>query len=160
LKGIDFLMREMQAMPKDKYELFVAGPGRTAYTDELRKRDFGMPVHWMGFTQPEEFFPLIDMLIVPSLWQEPFGRVIVEAYSYGLPVLASRVGGIPEIIDENVTGFLFDPYIEGDFRKKLSAITPKILQAMRPACLEKLHTFDPDNIGRQYLEVFSSVLGK
>jgi glycogen(starch) synthase len=157
LKGIDFLVREIQTLPRDKYELFIAGPGETPYTDEMKNRDLGMPVHWLGFTQPEDFLPKIDLLIVPSIWQEPLGRVIVEAYSYGIPSLASRVGGIPEIIEEGITGFLFDPFTPGSFQEKLAAITPEILQGMRTACLEKTREFEPDLIGRHYLELFSRV---
>ena len=159
LKGIDFLIKELESLPKDKYELYIAGEGKTPYTGKIEGRDLGMPIHWLGFMQPEKLFPMIDLLIVPSLWQEPFGRVIVEAYAQGVPVLASRVGGIPEIVEEGVTGFLFDPHTPGDFRQRLTALTPEDLQAMRPACLKKLLEFEPHHIGQQYLELYSDALG-
>jgi glycogen(starch) synthase len=160
LKGIDFLLKEIQSLPPEAYELYIAGPGETAYTEEFKKRHSDLPIHWLGFMQPEEFFPKIDLLIVPSLWQEPFGRVIVEAYSYGIPVLGSRVGGIPEIIDENVTGFLFDPFTPGSFREKFSGITAERLHAMRKSCIARALEFEPDHIGRQYVEMFSRVYQK
>jgi glycosyltransferase involved in cell wall biosynthesis len=47
-----------------------------------------------------------DLVIVPSCWNEPFGRVIIEAYRQGTPVVASRAGGIPEIVIND--SFLFD----------------------------------------------------
>ena len=157
LKGIDFLLQEIQSLPKDKYELYIAGAGRTDYTTKHQDGDFGMPVHWLGFTEPAKFFSKIDLLVVPSLWQEPFGRVIVEAYSCGIPVLASHVGGIPEIVEENVTGFLFDPFTPGSFQQKLGGITLEILNGMREACLGKNHEFEPDHIGRKYLDLFTRV---
>ena len=46
------------------------------------------------------------MLIVPSLLQEALGIVVLEAYSHGLPVIGSRRGGIPEMVEDGVTGFL------------------------------------------------------
>src|SRR5690606_20049215 len=46
---------------------------------------------------------------IPSLWHEPFGRVIFEAYAYGVPVIGTNRGGIPEIIEEGNTGFIYDP---------------------------------------------------
>ena len=159
LKGIDFLLQALESLPKDRYELYIAGEGKTPYLREIEGRDLGMPVHWLGLVPPEKLFPLIDLLVVPSLWQEPFGRVIMEAYRHGLPVLASRVGGIPEIVDEDVTGFLFDPFTPGDFQQKLNALTSERLREMRPACLEKVALFEPAVIARQYLELYHDVLG-
>ena len=50
-----------------------------------------------------------DVVVVPSVWQEPFGRTVIEALSTGRPVLASRVGGIPEILTGPLGRFLFEP---------------------------------------------------
>jgi glycosyltransferase involved in cell wall biosynthesis len=55
-----------------------------------------------------------DVMIVPSCWLEPFNRTIIEAYQYGLAVVASRIGGIPEIVEEGIAGRLFNP---GDSRQ-------------------------------------------
>jgi glycosyltransferase involved in cell wall biosynthesis len=60
------------------------------------------------------------MLLVPSLWQEPFGLVIAEAMARGLPVIASDVGGPAEIITHEVDGLLVTP---GDEQALVSAIT-------------------------------------
>lgn len=160
LKGIDFLCQQIPSLPKDKYEFFFAGPGETTYTAKFKKRDSGMPVHWLGFMQSAELFQKIDLLIVPSIWQEPFGRVIVEAFSAGIPVLASKVGGIPEIVDEYATGFLFDPQQPGSFQRTLAGITVEALRSMREACLKKSREFHPDEIGRQYLDLFSRVCSR
>lgn len=48
----------------------------------------------------------LDLLVVPTLTQEAFGRVIIEAQASGVPVIASRIGGIVDIIDDNKTGLL------------------------------------------------------
>jgi glycosyltransferase involved in cell wall biosynthesis len=51
-------------------------------------------------------YKALDIVIVPSMFEEPFGLVIIEAMASGLPVVASNVGGIPEIVVDRVTGFL------------------------------------------------------
>jgi len=50
-----------------------------------------------------------DVVLVPSLWQEPFGLTVIEAMACGRPVIATRVGGIPEIVTEGEDGFLINP---------------------------------------------------
>jgi len=49
----------------------------------------------------------LDLLIVPSKWNEPFGRVIIESMARKVPVAAKKSGGIPELLSCN-QGFLFD----------------------------------------------------
>jgi glycosyltransferase involved in cell wall biosynthesis len=48
-------------------------------------------------------------LVLPSIWYEGAPRIIVEAFAAGVPVLASRIGGIPESVDHEVSGFLVSP---------------------------------------------------
>ncbi len=48
-------------------------------------------------------------MVVPSVWEEPFGRVALEAMAYGVPVVASNRGGLPEIIETNKTGLVVEP---------------------------------------------------
>jgi len=50
-----------------------------------------------------------DIFVFPSTWEEPFGLCIIEAMASGIPVIASRTGGIPEIIEEGKTGLLVKP---------------------------------------------------
>jgi glycosyltransferase involved in cell wall biosynthesis len=62
----------------------------------------------------EGFYRGARFLVVPSRWWEVCPIVVLEAMNYGCPVIASRIGGLPELIDDNVTGLLFEP---GDHRE-------------------------------------------
>jgi glycosyltransferase involved in cell wall biosynthesis len=53
-----------------------------------------------------QFMKHIDIVVVPSIFEEPFGRVNIEAMAAGKPVIASRVGGIPEVVEDHVNGLL------------------------------------------------------
>lgn len=65
---------------------------------------------------------LIDsssVAVVPSIWPEPFGRVALEANCLGVPVVASRIGGLPEVVLEGQTGMLATPRSPSDFAQKI-----------------------------------------
>lgn len=61
----------------------------------------------------------LDLLVMPSTAQESFGRVIIEAQAVGVCVIASRIGGIVDIIEENQTGLLFTPDADDELAKKI-----------------------------------------
>lgn len=60
------------------------------------------------------------MLVCPSLWNEPFGRVILDAYKSGLPVIASRIGALPEIVQEGKTGILVNPGVSDELKNAMN----------------------------------------
>jgi glycosyltransferase involved in cell wall biosynthesis len=68
--------------------------------------------HYVVFTgwmdEMEKVYGALDMVVVPSLHEEPFGLVNIEAMASGVPVIATRVGGIPEIVIDRKTGFLVE----------------------------------------------------
>jgi glycosyltransferase involved in cell wall biosynthesis len=105
---------------------------------------------------------MIDMLIVPSLLNESLGRVVLEAYSCGIPVIGSNRGGIPEIVVEGETGFLFDPDIPDSLTELLrfACSNPHRIHAMKPACLEMAKRFAPEVIANHYLGVYEQVLSQ
>jgi glycosyltransferase involved in cell wall biosynthesis len=66
--------------------------------------------HFVGWThEVYAYYGVMSMLAFPSVETETFGRVSVEAQASGIPVLASRIGGIPETLDPDVTGVLLPP---------------------------------------------------
>jgi glycosyltransferase involved in cell wall biosynthesis len=74
-------------------------------------------------TQPENVYQTSDIIVMPSRWQEPLGLINLEAGACRKPVVATRVGGIPEAIDDGVTGYLVDP---GD----VEGLTRRVRQLM------------------------------
>ena len=108
-KGVDLLLKAFSNLPMMEYEILLGGKGPDKYVKYLKNSFNFQNIRFLGFVDPKTFFPNIDVLIVPSLWQEPLGRTVLEAYAYGIPVIASNRGGIPEIVDDEKTGFIFDP---------------------------------------------------
>lgn len=79
------------------------------YESRVHEQAAGLPVEFAGWT-PDVYRALaeIDLLLVPSAPNEATTRVILEAYAAGVPVIAFRSGGIPEVVEHRVSGFLVD----------------------------------------------------
>jgi glycosyltransferase involved in cell wall biosynthesis len=79
-------------------------------------------IRYLGFMPPGElskFFSVVDTVVVPSLCYENSPTVIYEALNAGLPVVASRIGGVGELIQEGVSGYLFTPGDQTDLLRAL-----------------------------------------
>ncbi len=64
---------------------------------------------WLGEREDvPELVRALDVLLLPS-WEEPFGRALIEAMALGVPVLATNVGGPPEILSDGEEGYLLAP---------------------------------------------------
>ncbi|RMO74167.1 glycosyltransferase family 4 protein [Pseudomonas syringae group genomosp. 3] len=107
-KGVGWLINQFQHLPF-KATLQIAGRGQADDEKRFRAMATSPDISFVGFQQPEEFYQHIDVAIVPSMWNEPFGLVAVEACAHSRPVIASRMGGLPEIIQDQLNGLLCSP---------------------------------------------------
>lgn len=146
----------------DDFSLAIAGAGPKRHVDGLKRQASNHAVEFLGTTTQDEFFSKIDILVVPSLCHEGLSRAVIEAYAYGVPVVGSRRGGIPEIIDVGHTGFVFDPETPGNLASMLRRFVkdPGLRDRMREALLLKAKDFSTDRIAGQYLSVYESVMGR
>lgn len=142
-------------------ELFLGGHILDdAIQEKIDNCRYPSNIKFLGFINPQDVLPEIDAVIVPSRWHEPFGRVVIEAYQHGKPVIASNRGGLPEIVIEGKTGFLYDP----DDSMQLVAILrrlaeqPSLLTSMAEPIEEQLAVFDNQLICEQYESIYHSVL--
>jgi len=109
-KGVSCLLRAWKAMRGRKGELFVVGDGPERENLEQQAREENLErVFFTGFLKAwdqKKIWRKASFLAVPSIWVEPFGMVILEAWSKGIPVIAHNIGAFPELIDHGVNGYL------------------------------------------------------
>jgi glycosyltransferase involved in cell wall biosynthesis len=107
-KGLDLLLDGLATLPEGSWKLSIAGTGPDTYLAHLRQRCAGLPVTFLGFVPDTQFYREVDVVVVPSIWEEPLPRTVLEAFSHGLTVIASSRGGIPEVVRPGETGYLID----------------------------------------------------
>jgi glycosyltransferase involved in cell wall biosynthesis len=159
-KGIETLLAALRALRGLPVEAASAGRGQPGYEAGLRDAAADLPARFLGHVEPREFLAGVDVLVVPSVWQEPFGRVVPEAFSSGVPVVGSDAGGIPESIGPGGPGFLFPP---GD-ADRLAAILRRLVvegfpaERMSEACLARSADFALDNVLDEHVALYRRVL--
>jgi glycosyltransferase involved in cell wall biosynthesis len=128
LKALDLLINEQSQQERElpPLHLNIFGNGDKVYIQELksflREKDLKQFVSFHGKVQQEtliEYYDRADIMLVPSLWAEPFGLVVAEAMARELPVIGSKVGGPAEILTHDVDGLLTEP---GDERALAAAL--------------------------------------
>ena len=126
----------------------------------LRKRFQGQKN--IEFTGPvygkskEAAFKNNDILVVPSLAQETFGIVIAEGYAYGLPVIATQVGALPEIVDDGFSGLLVEPNSLDSIQEALFRVktNPGLVQAMSENAFEQAKKYSSEVFLENYLSLY------
>jgi glycosyltransferase involved in cell wall biosynthesis len=103
-----------------------------------------------------------SLLILPSI-EDNCPMVILEAAAAGVPVLASRLGGIPELIQEGVTGYLFEPQIRSTLPSQMGSIfsdAPLASQVAAAAREQAVRRFHPNVIAAKHLEIYGELLAR
>ena len=108
-KGVEVALKALHLLPP-QVGLWIVGDGPQRSVLELRVKELQLEdrVVFCGLHfNVAPYVQAADCFVCPSLWGEAAGLVILEAMGCGLPVVASDVGGIPEFVQENATGYLF-----------------------------------------------------
>lgn len=109
IKGVELLIDALKQLPNGSYVAKIAGTGNPPYEAALKARASGLAVEFLGWVRPADFYPQIDVLVVPSLYDEPQGLVLLEAARAGIPVIYSNRGGLAEMGAAFPDFIAFDP---------------------------------------------------
>jgi glycosyltransferase involved in cell wall biosynthesis len=149
-----------RAFPDGGERLRVVGSGEL--DAELRRRAEPLAgVEFTGQLPREEGLRILSearALVVPSRWYEVFPRIVAEAYALGIPVVASRLGSLAEIVHDGETGILFDPEDADGLAQALRRLAGDPAEARRlgeQARLEYERKLTPRATVERLLQIYS-----
>lgn len=161
-KGPDLLLNSFKKLPMGAAQLLIAGKGIPSYECQLRKVAEGhRGIRWLGFVSPECVLQKAQVLVVPSLWEDPAPLTVLESLAHGVPVIGSRRGGIPELMGEG-TGWVFDPdepgALVGTMRQAIDSRAE--LGAMGERAVRRAREFSTEAMVNGYLNAYSIAIKK
>jgi len=145
-KGVDRLLLAWENIQHCGRTLWIVGEGpERAALEEMAKNKWLRNVRFTGFLEHQQMARIwrnAACTIIPSVWKEPFGMVVLEAWAKGRPVVAHRIGALPEIITHERDGLLVAPELTQQLSEALLKIffNPGVGEAMGQAGLNKLKT--------------------
>jgi|LSQX01.1.fsa_nt_gb glycosyltransferase involved in cell wall biosynthesis len=168
LKGVDVLIRAMKIVKKQipDVKLYIAGSG--PQEDELKrlvsKLKLSQNVEFLGYLNDQSkygYLKSIDIVVVPSLW-ETFSIVALEGMACEKPIIASNVGGIPYLIDNNTNGMLVDACDTVDLAKKICILLrDRVLrERMGKEGSSRSHAFNWGKVASDTISVYVSVINR
>jgi glycosyltransferase involved in cell wall biosynthesis len=158
-KGVLSLVKAFNQRPDYKLKISGTGPLLNEIL-ELKNSN----IEYVGFNSGEHLKDLIincSYVILPSEWYETFGMVILEAFSFGKPVLASSIGAIPEIIEDQENGFLFKPLCVESLVAALDNASNKSLseyQELSTKAIRRSKKFESEHYYEELMKVYNSVI--
>lgn len=165
-KGIHVLIEAFNRIHNDNLELKIYGKVISykglleSYLKHIKKLSKNKNIKFMGEFDNKDIaniFKEIDVLIVPSIWYENSPLVIQEAFASKTPIIASNIGGIPELIQDSKNGLLFEANNINGLYENIKRVTdnPKLLQELKqniaPPKDIRVNALEMEDIYRRYI---------
>jgi glycosyltransferase involved in cell wall biosynthesis len=124
-KGVYTLISAMKELKDEKLKIVGSGPEYQNLKKSIESEGLDDRVELCGPKYGEELKKILNCskaVILPSIWPENYPYTLLEALSCGKPIIASNTGGIPEIVEDGVSGFLFEPGNSADLAVKINQL--------------------------------------
>lgn len=163
---VDAFLSYLRKFKKSPFRVKIVGSAFAGYEyleQELRNKilteNISEYIELIPFiNNPTELFQWADYIIVPSTKPEPFGRVAVEAFSAGKPVIAANHGGLKEIVDDGFNGYLFEPNSIESLVTTLDILKKNELSVYKLMCENAIMTFKQKFSLEKYQELICDTL--
>lgn len=159
-KGIETLIKTAAISQKP---VLIAGEGPNEKNLKRLVKELKAPVKFLGFQENEYLKKLIveaEAIVIPSIWAENMPLNLLEAMSLGKIVIASKIGGLPEIIKDGENGLLFKPGDSLDLVRQINRLTNIDQSAVSRAAQKTSLNFSPQKNLEEILRVYDKFINK
>ena len=169
-KGICYLIDSAKFLPADKFEIRIVGVGDL--TEKLKQQALQYPhIVFTGKLSPEDLaheYRTANVFVLPAIVDhkgdtEGLGVVLIEAMELGLPVVASNVGGIPDVVVDGNSGILVpekDPEALANAFKRLASDRALVVSLLEGARRRIAECFEWNGIIKRQIEVYNKVINR
>ncbi len=164
-KGIDILIEAMALVNENiKLKIVGNGPEKENLKKLAEKLKINNQIQFLGHKNQNELKEIIKnslAVIAPSQWYENCPLSILEAFSFGKLVIASNLGGIPELVKDGKTGFLFEPSNAKDLSEKINLLfenSEKIISMGKSAQEEIEKKYNPEIHYQKLMEIYEKFI--
>jgi glycosyltransferase involved in cell wall biosynthesis len=158
-KGIATLITAASQI-REKLKIAGAGPEESNLKELARKTN--SEIEFLGFKTAAELQPLIagaKAVVIPSIWPENMPLSLLEAMNFGKIVIASNIGGLPEIIKDGKNGLLFEPGNEVDLIRQIKRLDNIDGDKLSRAAAKTAGELSPENNLNKIIAIYKSITG-
>lgn len=158
-KGIKLLIDYIIKINDSSIKLHIAGDGPlSTYIQGLNVDN----IVYYGKLEKSDLDKLLknsDIMVAPSLWYEPFGRIVIDAYKYSMPVISTGMGGLKELIKDGETGYILNFNNIKEFEQVLKLYKNKnLLLKQMNNCKHESLNFCNNKIVKQYELIYKKLI--
>ena len=167
-KGIYYFIsaipKVLEIVPQAKFLIVGEGVPKRVLVSLVKKLGVDDNVEFLGKISNEkisQIYQEVDVVVVPSIWPENCSIVILESHASGRPVIATNVGGNPELVDDGKTGYVIDPKNSNQIAEKIVQILSdeKLARVMSENARKRAEKeFDIRTHVNSILEIYRNVL--
>lgn len=157
-KGISVLVEALASVAECDFSVIGTGPDKS--------RIVSSKARYLGYLNADRVYERMQhasYLVLPSLWYENSPRTLIESFACGLPVIASRLGSMAELIEDGVTGLLFEPGSPADLASKIQWAerhSEQMAQMGRNARTEYELKYTPEINYRRLVDIYAQALAE
>lgn len=162
-KGVKTLLTALSKLDNVRLKIAGSGPEENNLKEYAERRCYNN-VDFLGHVSGGNKYKLIaeaQCMIVPSEWYENFPVSVMESLSLGTPVIASNIGGLPDMIEHNVTGLLFTPGSANDLAKSIDSLISdpiRITEMSQQAIETAKKIFSPEQHLNQLVDIYQQAI--
>lgn len=166
-KGIDYLIKALALLKRDDVVINLVGSGEEENTYRILAKEYGITDQikiWgrIDNSKISEVYAETDIYCLPSKWPENQPVSITEAMACSIPVVASNIGGIGELVEDGVTGFLFEPQNAESLKEKLELLIddPELRKKMGDNGFKKISEYSFESQVRKISKLYDEIESK